>query len=252
MRQIMRRHTGQPVRVVCRNSRGYYALNGVWIIGPLKVDQSHVTVTRSNSRTDTGRRAESDAYDSDDTFVPTSDTPSDDDYRKSYDDPGQLSGSEDRDEIGLDDDAERPISSGDQCETGSNEDSEELEHDEHLTEDINDHRILETGDVEYLVKWKGFSTEHNSWEPMHNFYTGNREEGNAVIKEYNQTRLCRHLRQICSNDMPRPRNDRTMSEVSHTPYRQLEMRLARVETVLVDVCAAHVRLLEKSTRVSTE
>lgn len=39
---------------------------------------------------------------------------------------------------------------------------------EYTVEEIVDKRLTESGDTEYLLKWKGFSHSSNTWEPKNN------------------------------------------------------------------------------------
>jgi hypothetical protein len=51
-------------------------------------------------------------------------------------------------------------------------------HDVYIVEDIVDDRVNDDGHVEYLVKWKGFSEDENTWEPKEHFIDIN------IIKKY--------------------------------------------------------------------
>lgn len=60
-----------------------------------------------------------------------------------------------------------------ECENDSNEDSEE----DFQIETVLDRRVM-NGEIEYYIKWKGFSEEDNTWEKLSSLYD------NPLINEF--------------------------------------------------------------------
>jgi len=46
--------------------------------------------------------------------------------------------------------------------------TEEEEEEEYVVETVLRHRTTRKGTIEYLLKWKGFSQDDNTWEPAEN------------------------------------------------------------------------------------
>ena len=59
---------------------------------------------------------------------------------------------------------------------------EEEEGEEYIVEKILDKRIEERKTVYYLIKWKGYGDEDNTWEPKLNL-------GSEMIKEYENRQI---------------------------------------------------------------
>ena len=47
------------------------------------------------------------------------------------------------------------------------------EEEEYIVEKVLNKRIYDSGKVEYLIKWKGYSHEENTWEPKEHIYCQN-------------------------------------------------------------------------------
>ena len=47
------------------------------------------------------------------------------------------------------------------------------DEEEYIVEKVLNKRIYDSGKVEYLIKWKGYSHEENTWEPKEHIYCQN-------------------------------------------------------------------------------
>ena len=45
---------------------------------------------------------------------------------------------------------------------------EEEEEEEYVVEHILHKRVTKKGELEYFIKWEGYSNKYNSWEPKEN------------------------------------------------------------------------------------
>ena len=61
------------------------------------------------------------------------------------------------------------------------QEEDEEEEEEYVVEQVIKHKITKKNRVEFFLKWKGFSTEDNTWEPAENLNCP--ELINAYLKE---------------------------------------------------------------------
>ncbi|KAL3926454.1 MAG: hypothetical protein SGPRY_003289 [Prymnesium sp.] len=56
-----------------------------------------------------------------------------------------------------------------------------LEDDYYIVEHILDLRRRQDGKLEFLVKWRGYSKKHNTWEPLEHLNAGARKDAMALV-----------------------------------------------------------------------
>jgi hypothetical protein len=64
---------------------------------------------------------------------------------------------------------------------GSEEEEEEVKNEDYVVEKVVDKRNVK-GKIQYLLKWKGYPDEENTWEPVENL------DCEALIAQYEETR----------------------------------------------------------------
>jgi len=79
--------------------------------------------------------------------------------------------------------------------------------------------------LEFLVKWRGYSQKHNTWEPIENLNQAAQEEARALLDEKNEDKLTTSATTSVSTDADQPGS---ISKDSNSAEQNSKRRSRRV------------------------